>query len=108
MTTEFFVTEDSQIIFNEIAPRVHNSGHFTQKLCNLSQFEAHIRAISGIEINAEQLKLKYRGYMKNILGENLLKDYQEYINNPNATIYLYCKKQEKTGRKMGHINVTNQ
>lgn len=98
---EFFVLQSGDLIFNEMAPRVHNSGHFSQNLCNVCQFENHIRAITGLKVL--QPALLFQGTMLNIIG-NDIKQLHNFLDKPNHLIHLYGKSL-KIGRKMGHINI---
>ena len=102
---EMFVTEDEEITINEIAPRVHNSGHHTLQSSNTSQFEQHLRAILGIELNSTELV--HSTVMYNILGS---KDFQgKYkpltINAKNVFLKMYGKEISKPLRKLGHVNL---
>ncbi len=102
---EMFVTEDEEITINEIAPRVHNSGHHTLQSSNTSQFEQHLRAILGIELNSTELV--HNTVMYNILGS---KDFQgKYkpltINAKNVFLKMYGKEISKSLRKLGHVNL---
>ena len=106
---EMFVTTDDQIVINEIAPRVHNSGHHTLQSSETSQFEQHLRAILGLELGS--VKLLHTTIMYNILGS---KDFQgEYrpleISEKNVFLKMYGKEISKPLRKLGHLNlVANQ
>lgn len=99
MGVELFVTK-SGLIVNEIAPRVHNSGHWTQNGCTIDQFEQHIRAIAGWPLGDGGRHSDVM--MENLIGDdvNRLPD----IAQTNAAIHLYGKADAKPGRKMGHIN----
>ena len=102
---EMFVTEDEEVTINEIAPRVHNSGHHTLQSSNTSQFEQHLRAILGIELNSTELV--HNTVMYNILGS---KDFQgKYkpltINAKNVFLKMYGKEISKPLRKLGHVNL---
>ena len=99
---ELFLTEEKKIIVNEIAPRVHNSGHWTQNGCIIDQFEQHIRAISGRSLGDGQRHSDVR--MENILGTEINKS----LNTVSGAIHLYGKKEIRDGRKMGHINYVSQ
>lgn len=101
MATEFFQMEDGSLIVNEIAPRVHNSGHLTQDAGCIDQFEQHIRAICGWPLgNAYPL---HRTQMMNLIGDDI--DAIEAIAaDPTARIHLYGKNEARAGRKMGHVN----
>ncbi len=102
---EMFVTKDDEILINEIAPRVHNSGHHTLQSSETSQFEQHLRAILGLELGS--VKLKYPTIMYNVLGS---KDFEgEYkpieISEQNVYLKMYGKKISKPLRKLGHLNL---
>ena len=102
---EMFVTVDDQILINEIAPRVHNSGHHTLQSSETSQFEQHLRAILGLELG--NVKLVHPTVMYNILGS---RDFQgEYkqleITEDNVFLKMYGKKISKPLRKLGHLNL---
>ncbi len=102
---EMFVTQDDEIIINEIAPRVHNSGHHTLQSSETSQFEQHLRAILGLELGST--KLLHNTIMYNILGS---KEFQgEYkplkISEENLFLKMYGKKISKPLRKLGHFNL---
>ena len=95
---EIFLSHQNGIIINEIAPRVHNSGHWTQNGCAIDQFEQHIRAISGRKLGDGERHSDVK--MVNIIG----KEINESLNISNAALHLYGKKEIREGRKMGHIN----
>ena len=102
---EMFVTQDDEIVINEIAPRVHNSGHHTLQSSETSQFEQHLRAILGLDLGSTELL--HNTIMYNILG-NL--DFQgEYkkieISEKNIFLKMYEKKISKPLRKLGHLNI---
>lgn len=102
LAVEFFVRGD-EVLFNEFAPRPHNSGHYSQEGTTVSQFKNHILAITGENI-IEPTLIK-NTIMINVLGQN--KNY--YINAkelPNATLHDYYKSSTRTNRKIGHINCT--
>lgn len=101
LAVEMFVTAQQEILVNEIAPRPHNSGHWTMDACVTSQFEQAIRAVCGLPLgNTARL---CNATMKNLLGDDVL-NLQPYLNNNNAKLHLYGKKEIRQGRKMGHIN----
>lgn len=102
MAVEFFVLKNGKILVNEIAPRVHNSGHYTQDACNTSQFTQHIRAIVGLPLIKPKLVYK-KAKMENLIGDEIF-DAIKFKQNPNARVHLYGKTEVKPGRKMGHIN----
>jgi len=102
---EMFVTNDDEILINEIAPRVHNSGHHTLQSSETTQFEQHIRAILGLELGS--VKLIHPTVMFNVLGS---KDFEgEYkpieISEQNVYLKMYGKKVSKPFRKLGHMNL---
>lgn len=103
---EMFLTQDDRILVNEIAPRVHNSGHYTIEACATSQFEQHIRAITGMELGSTELKVP-AAVMVNILGEKNgpteIKGRDEAEAVPGVSVHLYGKSPTKIDRKMGHI-----
>ncbi|WP_066186323.1 MULTISPECIES: 5-(carboxyamino)imidazole ribonucleotide synthase [Gracilibacillus] len=91
----------SDILINELAPRPHNSGHYTIEACNVSQFEQHIRAICGlplIPIHAHQAAV-----MVNLLGKDIEPFFDQLEDNPDAHIHMYGKEDAKALRKMGHV-----
>jgi 5-(carboxyamino)imidazole ribonucleotide synthase len=103
---EMFLLGNSKILVNEIAPRVHNSGHITMDACNLSQFEQHLRAITGMELISPRWTAK-EAVMLNILGtKNGGKpEFGSSLNVPeNLSLYWYGKTELRVGRKLGHIN----
>lgn len=97
---EMFVAGDD-VIVNEIAPRVHNSGHWTMDACAVSQFEQHIRAVCGWPLGSPE---RYADVvMTNLLGEDAGR-WQELAGEPRVHIHLYGKREARPGRKMGHFN----
>lgn len=102
---EMFVTNDENVVINEIAPRVHNSGHHTLQSSDTSQFEQHLRAILGLELGST--KLNYNSIMYNILGDSSFTGEYEPIEITNSGIFLkmYGKKISKPLRKLGHVNI---
>ncbi len=102
MAVEFFV-KDGQLIFNEVAPRPHNSGHLTLTVANKSQFKAHIEAICGFEVG--ELYYHENAIMLNILGQDLLKS-RTMMNQKDTYHYEYGKTEIVHNRKMGHIVFT--
>ena len=101
---EFFVLpEDSPepLLVNEIAPRVHNSGHWTMEACAISQFENHIRAIAGWPLGS--VARHSDAIMTNLIGEEA-RDWRSILEkDPNASLYLYGKSAIREGRKIGHV-----
>ena len=105
---EMFVTHDDEVLINEIAPRVHNSGHHTLQSSLTSQFEQHLRAILGLELGKTDL-LHYT-VMCNILGPKGFQGKYQPINiGPEKGVHLkmYLKDEAKPQRKMGHFNVVD-
>jgi 5-(carboxyamino)imidazole ribonucleotide synthase len=100
LTLEFFASRGGPI-FNEMAPRVHNSGHWTIEGALSSQFENHIRAICGLPLGATGLVVP-RVSMKNLIGSDV-DAWQEILGDPAAHLHLYGKKEARPGRKMGHV-----
>lgn len=101
LAVEMFVDDDERIYVNELAPRPHNSGHYTINACETSQFEQHIRAICGWPLG--ETTLLKPGIMVNILGEHATSIIDELSNLPTGHLHLYGKKEARPGRKMGHI-----
>ena len=100
LTLEFFATPDGPR-FNEMAPRVHNSGHWTIEGARASQFENHIRAVCGLPLGSTELTAP-EVLMKNLLGEDV-HDWQRLLADRRAHLHLYGKSEIKPGRKMGHV-----
>jgi 5-(carboxyamino)imidazole ribonucleotide synthase len=106
MAVEFFVSTDGEIIANEIAPRPHNSGHYTLDACATSQFEQQVRMLCGLP--SGDCDLTQPVVMINLLGDvwgNSEPKWTEALNEPNLKLHLYGKKAARPGRKMGHFNV---
>ncbi len=100
---EMFLTEGGQIIVNELAPRPHNSGHYTMEACVTSQFEQHIRAICGLPLG--DVTMLSPVVMVNLLGEHVDPVLEKLEQLPlTAKLHLYGKAESKPKRKMGHIN----
>lgn len=108
---EMFLTADGEVLVNEIAPRVHNSGHYTLDACRTSQFEQHIRAIAGLPLGATDL-VTPAAVMINILGERdgptVLRGLDEALALPHTSVHMYGKSPTKADRKMGHITATGR
>lgn len=102
MAIELFVMKNGELIVNELAPRPHNSGHWTMDGCATSQFEQHIRAISCLPLG--DTSMTHPTEMVNVIGQDV-EDLGAYEKDPNARIYLYGKREVRTGRKMGHVNI---
>ena len=100
MGVEFFVGGDVLYV-NEIAPRVHNSGHWTQDGCLVSQFEQHIRAVAGWPLGATARHANV--VMTNLLGDDI-NQWRALAGEPGTVVHLYGKADARPGRKMGHVN----
>ncbi|MBI2601138.1 5-(carboxyamino)imidazole ribonucleotide synthase [Candidatus Daviesbacteria bacterium] len=103
---EMFLTKDNKVLVNEIAPRVHNSGHYSIEACLTSQFEQHIRAITGLPLGRTDMVVS-AAVMINILGErhgqSELKGLEKALKLPNVSVHIYGKTETRIERKMGHI-----
>jgi len=99
---EFFVLPGGDLLVNEIAPRVHNSGHWTQNGCVVDQFEQHVRAVTGMPLGDGSRHSDVT--MLNLLGSEVL-DVEKYLREPNAGVHVYGKTPIRPGRKMGHVNL---
>ena len=97
---ELFVTPDGLIV-NEIAPRVHNSGHWTQAGCAVDQFEQHIRAVAGLPLGDGKRHVDV--VMENLIGDDMDR-VPALLAQPRTQVHLYGKGQARPGRKMGHVN----
>ena len=98
---EFFIDKFDNLYVNEIAPRVHNSGHLTIESYNVSQFQSHLRAVCDLHPIAPELKT--RAQMLNLLGEDIFKYRNQSKIEKDAFFHDYFKKEVKKGRKMGHV-----
>jgi len=107
MAVELFLLHDESLLVNEIAPRVHNSGHFTLGGCETSQFEQHVRAVCGLTLGGTDL-LEGKAAMVNLLGDLWEKGEPKWAlldAIPGAKLHLYGKSDPRPGRKMGHYTV---
>jgi len=104
---EMFIDQDDKILINEIAPRVHNSGHHTLQSCKTSQFEQHLRAILGLELG--NIDLIHKTVMCNILGPDGFEGKYKPVELEKNNVYLkmYGKDISKPQRKIGHFNVVD-
>ena len=102
MCVEYFIDQEDSLLVNEIAPRVHNSGHLTINAFNISQFENHIRAVCGLK--KENVKKLANAEMKNILGSEI-QDYRKRSFKTDEYFFDYGKKIIKEKRKMGHLTI---
>lgn len=105
---ELFVLKSGDILINELAPRPHNSGHYTIEGCYTSQYEQHIRAILGLPLGNPNLirPTAMKNIIGNINGKAIVKGLDEAYSVPNVKIHIYGKEEVKVGRKMGHITAT--
>ena len=101
MGVEFFVKKDNTLLVNEIAPRVHNSGHWTQNACLTDQFEQHIRAITGWPLGDGKRFADAK--MINLIGYEI----DKAVGYTNSAVHIYGKSEVRKNRKMGHINLLN-
>ncbi|MBB3964799.1 5-(carboxyamino)imidazole ribonucleotide synthase [Rhizobium metallidurans] len=97
---EFFALSDGSLIANEMAPRVHNSGHWTEAACVISQFEQHIRAVAALPLgNADRHS---DCVMRNLIGDDILA-LPDWLKRRDTLVHLYGKTESRPGRKMGHV-----
>ena len=101
MGVEMFELADGRLFVNEIAPRVHNSGHWTLDGCELDQFEQHVRAIAGWPLGPTRALAHVE--MENLLGLEI-EAWRNLAINPDARLWIYGKGEARPGRKMGHVN----
>lgn len=100
LAVEFFVTKDNKVLVNEMAPRPHNSGHWTMDACVTSQFEQFVRAVCNLPLGAVTLHSKAE--MKNLIGDEV-SEWKKFSSEPHAKLHIYGKSVIKKGRKMGHV-----
>ena len=112
LCVEFFVLQDGSLVVNEIAPRPHNSGHYSQNACDVSQFELQVRALAGLPL--VQPRQHSAAVMLNLLGDLWFAHgdvahtppWDQVLALPGTHLHLYGKRDAKRGRKMGHLNIT--
>ena len=112
LCVEFFVLQDGSLVVNEIAPRPHNSGHYSQNACDVSQFELQVRTLAGLAL--VQPRQHSAAVMLNLLGDLWFvhgdtartPPWDAVLALPGTHLHLYGKTQAKHGRKMGHLNIT--
>ena len=108
---ELFLAEDQRIIVNEMAPRPHNSGHYTIEGCVTSQFENHIRSVMGLPLGSTAMVNKF-AVMINLLGKQYpqkpIDAYRTVLNNSDVHLHIYGKAASRVGRKMGHITMVGE
>ena len=103
LAIELFITKDDEVIVNELAPRPHNSGHYTIEACSFDQFDAHVRGIAGWPL--EQPKLLSPAVMVNVLGQHVESTRALIATHPEWNVHDYGKAEVRHDRKMGHITV---
>lgn len=103
LAVEMFLTKTGSLYVNELAPRPHNSGHYSIEACSISQFDAHIRGICGWPL--PKVRLLSRAMMVNILGQHLDGTLALIDEKPNWQFHYYGKAEAREGRKMGHITI---
>lgn len=101
LAVEMFVTADGGVLVNEIAPRPHNSGHWTMDACATCQFEQLVRAVCGLPLGSVERVADAE--MTNLIGDDVLR-WPELLAEPGARLHLYGKAEARPGRKMGHVN----
>ena len=110
LCVEFFVLQDGSLVVNEIAPRPHNSGHYTLDACDQSQFELQVRTLAGLPLT--QPRQHSAAVMLNILGDiwgpgsDKTPPWDAVLSLPGAHLHLYGKREARPGRKMGHLTLT--
>ncbi len=100
LAVEMFVTGEDEVLVNELAPRPHNSGHWTLDACSTSQFEQFVRAITGLPLG--EVEPLGPAVMKNLIGDEVDR-WPELLAEPGARLHLYGKAEARPGRKMGHV-----
>lgn len=108
---ELFLTNDNNLLLNEMAPRPHNSGHYTIEACYTSQFENHIRAVLELPLGSTEMREK-NAVMINLLGKRnsiaVSPTFEETLKNEKIFLHLYGKENSRIGRKMGHITLVGK
>jgi len=104
LTLELFVNKDGEILANEIAPRTHNSGHWTIDACSVSQFESHVRTVCGLPVAPAGRHSDCE--MLNLIGDDAAPEkIEKYLSRENTNLHLYGKTDIREGRKMGHVTI---
>ena len=112
LAVELFQTQEDEILVNEVAPRPHNSGHYSIEASYTNQFEQHIRAILGLPLGNTQSKVA--GIMVNLVGAEghtgdvIYENMDSVLDTPGVTPHIYGKKQTRPFRKMGHVTIVNE
>jgi 5-(carboxyamino)imidazole ribonucleotide synthase len=112
LCVEFFVLQDGSLVVNEIAPRPHNSGHYSLNACDVSQFELQVRALAGLPLTPP--RQHSAAVMLNLLGDlwftrgpsESTPPWERILALPGTHLHLYGKHSARKGRKMGHLNIT--
>jgi 5-(carboxyamino)imidazole ribonucleotide synthase len=113
LCVEFFVLADNSLVVNEIAPRPHNSGHYSQDACDVSQFELQVRTMADLPLT--QPRQHSPAVMLNLLGDLWFPSgadtqtepaWAQVLALPGTHLHLYGKREARKGRKMGHLNIT--
>ncbi|QKX01517.1 5-(carboxyamino)imidazole ribonucleotide synthase [Wolbachia endosymbiont of Cruorifilaria tuberocauda] len=102
LAIEFFITKNNDLLVNELAPRPHNSCHWSLDACNISQFEQLVRVICGLPM--QEVVLRFPCMTKNIIGNSIYDSYR-YLSDKKASLTIYGKKEIRDKRKMGHVNI---
>jgi 5-(carboxyamino)imidazole ribonucleotide synthase len=105
LAIEWFVTADGGLVANEMAPRVHNTGHWTEDGALTSQFENHVRAVAGWPLGSTRRLVDIE--MVNLIGDDA-DGWRAHLDNPDARLHLYGKREARPGRKMGHVNLVGR
>jgi 5-(carboxyamino)imidazole ribonucleotide synthase len=100
LAVEMFLTKTGELLVNELAPRPHNSGHWTIDACMTSQFEQLVRAICGLPLGSTERHAD--AVMTNLIGDEV-DGWREVLDDPGAKLHLYGKREVRPGRKMGHV-----
>ena len=106
LAVEYFVSTDGELLFNEMAPRPHNSGHYTKDACVTSQFEQQVRMMCGLPPG--ETRLLSPVVMVNLLGDLWDPEWDSILNQSGIKLHLYGKKEARPGRKMGHFNALDE
>jgi len=112
LAVEMFQTTDDEILVNEVAPRTHNSGHYSIEASYTSQFEQHLRAILNLPLGKTESKVA--GIMVNLVGEEgfegnvVYENMEEILAIDGVTPHIYGKKETRPFRKMGHVTIVNE
>ena len=106
---ELFFTKHGKLLVNEMAPRPHNSGHYTIEGCVISQFENHVRSVFSLPLGSAEM-VNPNAVMINLLGKTngagIVKNYTRALSDEDVHLHIYGKKLSRKGRKMGHITIT--